>query len=255
MCMLFGSILSATDPVAVVSLMKNAGAPSSLTILIVGESLLNDGVAIVLYKLYHSMMRGSSLDGSEVIAYFFKMCIGSPLFGMAGGFIGVYCLSKASTPSSKDDVTIQVAVSLCCAYLVFFFAEYELKLSGVLATVGAGVAFCWMSPTAIIQHETMDHIWSFAEWMGNTLIFLLAGLLIATIRIVERSDWAYLVAIYVFLMALRVLIVCILYPLLSRFGLPVDAKGAAFLSFAGLRGALGITLGTHSVYPCTILTY
>lgn len=188
-------------------------------------------------------MQGRTYSPGEVIAYFLKMCIGSPSFGMVGGMIGVYCLSKASRPSSKDDITIQVAVSICCAYMVFFFAEYELELSGVLATAGAGVMFAWLSPTIIIQHETMHHIWSFAEWTGNTLIFLLAGLLIRTIRFFENRDWGYLFAIYFFLMALRVVNVAVLYPLLSRFGLPVERNDAAFISFAGLRGALGITLG------------
>lgn len=241
--MLFGAVLSATDPVAVVSLLNDAGASSSLTILIVGESLLNDGTAIVLFKLYFSMMEGKTFTAGEVIVYFIQMVLGSPAVGVIFGLIGVFCLSMASKPSSRDDITIQSAISISCAYFVFFFAEYECGLSGVLATATAGVMFAWLSPTTIINQEHMHHIWHFAEWVCNTLIFLLAGVLIGTIKTVNSADWGYLIAIYVFLNFLRFGILAVLFPVLTRVGLPVDCNDAVFMSFAGLRGALAVALG------------
>ena len=243
LCMVFGAVLSATDPVAVVSLLHDAGAPSSLTILIIGESLLNDGTAIVLFKLYFSMMEGDTYSAGDVVVYFLQMVLGSPAVGVLFGLVGVFCLSMASKPTSRDDVTIQTATSVCCAYFVFFFAEYECGLSGVLATATAGVMFAWLSPTTIISQENMDHIWHFAEWLCNTLIFLLTGLLIGTIDTVSRRDWWFLIVIYVYLSVLRCGIVAILFPILRRIGLPVSVNDALFMSFAGLRGALACALG------------
>lgn len=77
LCMLFGAVLSATDPVAVVALLNDAGAPTSLTILIIGESLLNDGTAIVLFKLYFNMMEGKAYPSGDVLLYFLRMILGS----------------------------------------------------------------------------------------------------------------------------------------------------------------------------------
>lgn len=155
----------------------------------------------------------------------------------------MFCLSMASKPWSRHDVTIQTAASISCAYFVFFFAEFECGLSGVLATATAGIMFAWLSPTTIINQDNMHHIWHFAGWLCNTLIFLLAGLLIGTIKSVGSKDWGYLITIYVFLGLLRGCVLSILYPVLSRIGLPVSISDLMFMSFAGLRGALAVALG------------
>ena len=96
LCMVFGSILSATDPVAVVALLKDAGASPKLTILIIGESLMNDGTAMVLFTLYLNIMKGDSYSFSEVILFFVEETLGAPLVGVAFGLLAVYCLSKVN---------------------------------------------------------------------------------------------------------------------------------------------------------------
>jgi NhaP-type Na+/H+ or K+/H+ antiporter len=244
LCMVFGSILAATDPVAVVALLKSAGASPKLTILIIGESLLNDGTAMVLFSLFFDMVKGDVYNGEEIFAYFVKMAIGSPVFGACVGMVSVYALSLANKPLNGDDVTVQIAITVCCAYMTFFMAEYELRMSGLLACCGAGAAFSCFAPPLILEHETMHHVWGMIEWAGNTLIFLLAGLIIGseTIHEVTPSDWGYLFLLFLVLLIIRVIIIALLYPVLSRVGLKCSQNDAIFMSWAGLRGALGMAL-------------
>lgn len=244
LCMVFGSILAATDPVAVVALLKSAGASPKLTILIVGESLMNDGTAMVLFSLYFNMLKGDSYTPGEVILFFFKMAIGSPIFGMCSGLVSIYWISLLNKPLSPDDVTCQIAITICCAYLTFFIAEYEFEMSGLLATCGAGVAFAWLAPPLILEHDSLHHVWGILEWAGNTLLFLLAGVIIGkeTLDVISFVDWVYLFVLYLFLLLLRAFIIALLYPVLSSVGLKCDKQDAKFMAWAGLRGALGMAL-------------
>ena len=242
--MLFAAIVSATDPVAVVGLLKNTNASPKLTILIIGESLLNDGTAMVLFTLYFELMKGHAYSHSFVFGYFIRMTLGSPLVGITIGLIAVQCMSYATKPLSTDDVTVQIAITFCTAYMTFYVAEYELHVSGLLACCAAGAMMSWKGPPLILNHDSMHQVWSMLEWVGNTLLFLLAGCIIGSDIISDRtaSDWGHLLLLYVLLNILRMLIVAVLYPLLSTVGLRCSRKDAVFLSWAGLRGALGMAL-------------
>ncbi|CAE7514941.1 NHX8, partial [Symbiodinium microadriaticum] len=205
LCMLFASIVAATDPVAVVGLLKSTSASPKLTILIVGESLLNDGTAMVLFTLYFELMKGQEYSNGFVLGYFLKMALGSPLFGIVMGLIAVHCMSYATKPASADDVTVQIAITFCCAYMTFFLAEYELHISGLLACCSAGAMVAWKGPPLILQHEYMHQVWSTMEWIGNTLLFLMAGCIIGSDVISNRTgtDWGHLILLFIILNVLR----------------------------------------------------
>jgi NhaP-type Na+/H+ or K+/H+ antiporter len=242
--MVFGSILAATDPVAVVALLKNAGASPKLTILIIGESLMNDGTAMVLFNLFFNMMKGTTYDFAGIVEYFVSMAIGAPLLGMAFGIVSVYLIGKADRSLSHDDTTIQIAVTLVCAYLVFFTAEYECEISGVLACCGAGCMLAWKAPPLILEPETMHHVWGMLEWIANTLIFMLAGVIIGkeTLHKIQIEDWLILFGLYIILSIIRCIVVVVLYPALAHTGLKCSKKDAVFVAWAGLRGALAMSL-------------
>eukprot|EP01035_Chromulina_nebulosa_P017394 gene17394-22943_t len=174
----FGSILSATDPVAVVALLKTAGASPKLTMLIVGESLMNDGTAMVLFTLFFKLLQGQHFTTGSIISFFLAATLGSSLLGIALGFGVIRWLRSAHRPLKDIDKSIQISITLCSAYLIFFLAQYTLQISGVLACCGAGLMLAWLAPPIILSHESMHTVWSIVEWMGNTLIFLLAGLII-----------------------------------------------------------------------------
>lgn len=244
LCMVFGSILAATDPVAVVALLKNAGASPKLTILIIGESLMNDGTAMVLFNLFFNMMKGDTYDFGGIVVFFAEMTLGAPLLGMVFGIFTVWLMQQADRSMSRDDVTVQIAITFCCAYLVFFTAEYECEISGVLACCGAGIILAWKAPPLILEPETMHHVWGMIEWVANTIIFMLAGVIIGqeSLNKVKAMDWAYLFILYIMLLLFRCIILFLLYPLLSTTGLKCTVKDAMFVSWAGLRGALAMSL-------------
>ena len=156
LCFTFGAILCATDPVAVVALLKQAGAAPKLTILVVQESLYNDGAALVLFNLFYEhllLQPENAYDAPGAIVYFIRVIVISPLLGIALG-LGTICgLSFANRRLNTDDVTIQVALTLCCAYLSFFIAEFMLGVSGVLSCCFAGIVM-----TSLLYHSLIHNI-------------------------------------------------------------------------------------------------
>ena len=101
-----------------------------------------------------------------------------------------------------------------------------------------------MAPPVILNHESMHNVWAFVEWIGNTMIFLLAGLIFGsrTLESVDSMDWLYLPILYVSLNLVRILVVGVFYPIFSGTQI-CSFKDAIFIVWAGLRGALGIVLG------------
>lgn len=244
LAMVFGSILSATDPVAVVALLKSVGASPKLTILIVGESLLNDGSAMVLFTIFYNAVNGQHWTVGSVAYFAFAAAVGSILLGVAFGLVTVRWLRTANRPLNDTDVFMQIAITICCAYLTFFTAQYSLGISGVLACCGAGAMVAWLAPPIILNHESMHNVWGMIEWSLNTLIFLIAGLVIGhrVLGKVNAIDWVYLLILYALLMIIRGVTLTILYPTIAHIGHRCTEREALFMSWAGLRGALGMAL-------------
>merc|ERR1719428_1982679 len=210
----FGSILSATDPVAVVALFHTLGVSPRLTMLISGESLLNDGTAMVLFALFLKMSLGAQVTTWNVVQFFTHMTVSSVLLGTALGTFAVYLIGRCAEENYHSDSMIQVVIAISCAYLTFFFAESELSTSGVLATVTAGAVFANMAWPRIVSRETMHTIWEAIEFIGNTLIFFLAGLIFGGIC-VSRSehitlvDYGYLLLLYVVVTIIRLMMIAV----------------------------------------------
>lgn len=244
LCMAFGSILAATDTVAVVALLKRSSACPKLTILVKGESLMNDGTAIVLFSLFMDRLVGVDYTALDITLYFLRMLFLSPLLGVLFGLGTVYLMSFANSPLYEDDVTVQILLTLSCAYLSFFTAQYESSLSGILCCFAAGAMLSWFGPTIILEHETMHHVWGCLEWAGNTLVFLLAGLIVGngTLQRLGTLEWGWLFVLYLVVVAIRYLTIGILYPLLSRIGVGCSIQDCHFMAWTGFRGAVAIAL-------------
>ena len=158
LCYTFGSILCATDPVAVVALLKEVGAGMKplfliqsisiylklgprFTMLIIQEALLNDGAALVLFNLFFDSLRIISQHNFNelgIAIYFIKVLIISPLLGAALGLGTIAIMRLATNRMKSDDTIIQVSLSLCCAYMSFFIAENLVHVSGVICCCTAG---------------------------------------------------------------------------------------------------------------------
>lgn len=244
---LFGAILCATDPVSVVDLLKRTGASSKLSTVIAGESLLNDGSAMILYFFVLNLLKGKTYTAATFLEFIARMLILSPAIGFVSGFIAYALMRKLIHPTNLN-MDAQIALSFVCAYVSFYVAEGLADVSGVLACCTAGVTLALFVNPQVLYHDRMHMIWHYAEWVCNTLIFLLGGLIggdhagnLATL-----NNIGYVVAMYALVQGTRMVMVGLFYPVVSRIGMKCSFNDALFMSFAGLRGALAIALALDS---------
>jgi len=247
--LVFGSILSATDPVAVVALFNTLGVSQRLTMLISGESLLNDGTAIVLFQLMMLLFQGEEVTTGFAIRFFMRMTICASLLGVGIAMLALTLIFGSAETRYHSDAMIQVAVTVACCFLCFFMAESELMTSGVITVVSAGVVFSYFAWPRFASKETMRTIWEFIELLGNTVVFLLAGLLFGH-RVLTRRHQAHidgfdvfwLLLLYVALTIIRLVMVCILWPFLNMCGQRITWQEVVVMTWSGLRGAVGLVL-------------
>lgn len=232
----FAALMSATDPISVISIFKSLGVPKRLVTIIEGESLFNDGVAVVLFQissiyLLTYMEMGWAGIGSGILL-FLKFSIG----GLAiGGILG-YLFSQIIRV--YDDYPLEIAFSILLFFGSYFIAEH-FHVSGVIAVVTGGLIFgnygakIGMSETT---RENINSFWDSITLLANSLIFLMVGLEIKNIDLSEK--WG-LIAIAVIIVLLSRTIA--LYISLSTVkGFP--GKYKAVLNWGGLKGSLSIAL-------------
>lgn len=241
---LLGSILSATDPIAVISIMESSGCDPVLTTIINGESLLNDGVAYVLFEVFLQWVEGSEMVAGNVVKFVFKASLGGPALGIAFAIVVMIWLQLLF-----NDSIAEITVTLTAAYSLWTLSDQILSVSAVLAVLFFSM-FLGMYGRNHISSKSVkpfDFFWSWVDWVANTLIFFLAGLIIATEisnqnELISGKDWGMAISLYFLLIPIRIISIIILFPILSygRYGLKL--KDMVILSWSGLRGAVGLTL-------------
>ncbi len=236
LALIFGAAIAATDPVAVVSIFRNLGAPPRLNLLIEGESLLNDGTAIVFFGLMLSILVGSGFSTDHIVIEF-VMVVGGGL--LIGGIVGTL-ISLALR--QIDDPMIEIMLTTVAAYGSFLVAD-QIAFSGVISTVVAGLvcgnygAKVGMSPsTRIAVHA----FWEYLAFMLNSLIFLLIGLEVKIDSLYEI--WPVIFLAYLAVTISRFIIVYAVSYLLSFTKASIPTPWTAILSWGGLRGALSMVL-------------
>ncbi|KAJ9464191.1 Sodium, potassium, lithium and rubidium/H(+) antiporter, partial [Diplonema papillatum] len=242
-CLLFGCMLSATDPVAVVALLKELGAAPAISQLIEGESLLNDGTAIVFFGiLKDSVAKGViELTIFEILFELIRIAGGGCVLGWIVGVITKNCIKAVF-----NDPEIEITMTLVAAYVTFFVAEEYLKVSGVLGLVVMGMYLAYH--THVISPEvehTLHHFWEIIVYIGNTMIFAIAGIVITEKALDELHgyDFVYLTINYVFLNFIRGLALAIFLVPMNKMGTyQLDWRNACLCCWGGLRGAVGLAL-------------
>ena len=243
--LLFGSIVSATDPVAVVVLLKELGASRRLSTLIEGESLLNDGTAMVVFLVLLDLVKGVELTPGEITVRFIRLSFGGPLLGIAGGFILQFILSRI-----HNNFVLEVNSTVFVAYLVFFVAESTpVHVSGILALVSLGLYMTRSGRTMISaeSEHSVHHVWGYIGYIAETLIFILTGLIFGE-RIMEESSitWIDFVKLifgtYPILHIIRFGSIMLFWPCLRKMGYGMTFKEVILSTYAGLRGAVGMSL-------------
>ena len=258
--MLLGGILSATDPVAVLGVLKSLGAPAKLNLIIGGESLLNDGTAVVVFWIFRDLVAEcSDTDFGTVFHRFVVLAIG----GLAWGWVAAQLMHRWLR--SVSEPVLEVTIVITCVYAVFWVSEEVLGVSGILASVVFGLAtarksyFCMNGETLERNHM----LWEQMGYVSTLIIFTLTGI-VARGKIdamynrgIDQNDLlggeqlssneltqllVLTVFFYVAVFLVRGLTITILFPILRSIGYGVSKKEAAFMTFGGLRGAVSLAL-------------
>ncbi|MCF8345997.1 MAG: cation:proton antiporter [Bacteroidales bacterium] len=236
--LMFGAVASATDPVAVVALLKELGASRKLGTLIEGESMLNDGTAIVLFMLFFTVVSGGSADTSPV-GEFLKVAVGGVLVGVIIGSIAIRWVRKVF-----NDALVEISVIVAAAYITFFICEYYFHVSGVLGLVALGLAMASVGKTRIspeVEHF-LHEFWELLAFIANTLIFIIVGVVIAEQVSITGKNILILLILYVGVHLIRALVILIFYPVMRKSGYGLPKKDAVIVWYGALRGAVGLAL-------------
>ncbi|MDA3808983.1 MAG: cation:proton antiporter [Spirochaetaceae bacterium] len=246
--LLFGALISATDPVAVIALFSEIGAPRRLGTLIDGESIFNDATAIVLFTIVLSVINsGANTPGSlflNSLISFLIVLLGGLFIGAIVGFLGGLVVR-----SQKNNLILQITFSLIMAYISFITADL-LDVSGVMSTLAAGIVFSLLSKD-VIKHENhnyMRNFWDFFSFVANSFVFLLLGLTEAHSfsepNIVYESLFILLIVIPT-VTAARALVIYLIIPIYNRFSNKKNKISLSYqtiLFWGGLRGAVPVAL-------------
>ncbi len=236
-CLLFGALISPTDPIAVLAILKQAGASRELGTKIAGESLFNDGVGVVVFLGILEIATGAhELDAVHIGGLFLKEAIGGAIFGWLIGSVAFQMLRRI------DNYQTEILISLAVA-AGGYAAAMALHLSGPIAMVIAGLMLGNQGRQLAMSTKTQEHLdtfWELIDEVLNSVLFVLIGLEILILTFNMR-----------YLQAGVLLIPAVLFARFLSVGLPVRAVGVfrsfapgvtTILTWGGLRGGISVAL-------------
>lgn len=243
-CLLLGAIVSATDPVAVIAIFKDLGAPKRLTILVEGESLFNDATAIVLFTILLGLLTTADAQ-PDVLAglwSFLKVFVGGVIVGWV--LARLFCAILARL---KDQALAETTLTVSLAYLSFIIAEHYLHVSGVMALVSAALVMGSTGRTAVSPSSWsgLAHTWGQIGFWANSVIFILVGISVPSMMATFQShELIWLGVLILAAFTARALVIYGMLPAMSALGL-AQRIGIGFRSvmfWGGLRGAVSLAL-------------
>jgi CPA1 family monovalent cation:H+ antiporter len=237
-CLLFGALISPTDPIAVLGILKKAGVPKNLEIKIVGESLFNDGVGVVVFlTIFNLASKGEGHHEQSVLLLFLQEVGGGLILGLIAGWVTWRLMRKI------DDWEVEVMITLALVMGVHWIAELY-HLSGPLAVVAAGLLVgteqVRASSMSDVTENYIDKFWELIDTYLNAILFVLIGLEILILPFNGNYILLGIIAIPIVLLSRFVS----LFPAVSFFGrfLDFEPRTATIMTWGGLRGGISIAL-------------
>ncbi len=252
--LMFGAMLSATDPISVVATLKEVGASEYLGTLIEGESLVNDGSAFVLWEVFFHNAVSEQVDPDDsfsigkMITKVLISTVGGVSLGIAFAIVTLIVLAFV-----YDELEVETSLTVVVAFLGFWTAQSPAHLSGVIANVAAGLTLSAYGKPLISQsvRHPLAEFWELLGWIANTIVFVHAGIL--TVAFVwpcpshSRTvlDYLLIFGIYLFLQVIRIGLFSLAYPVLSWRNRWFTWKEALVVGFSGLRGSVSLILALN----------
>jgi CPA1 family monovalent cation:H+ antiporter len=236
-CLLFGALISPTDPIAVLGILKKAGAPKSLETKIVGESLFNDGVAVVIFLIFLEMAGGGeALSPQNVVLLFASEALGGILLGLISGYSTYWMLKQV------DNYQVEVLLTLALATGGYALAE-TLHVSAPITIVVAGLLIGNHGRLFAMSQKTrlhLDTFWELVDDILNAVLFVLIGLEVLVLTFTKVYFAAGLLAIPIVLFS-RFISVNIPLLILKPFR-EFSPNAVRILTWGGLRGGISVAM-------------
>ncbi|MGB7932380.1 MAG: sodium:proton antiporter [Gammaproteobacteria bacterium] len=236
-CLLFGALISPTDPIAVLGILKSAGATKSLETKITGESLFNDGVAVVVFLVILSVATGGhDVSAGSILWLFLQEAVGGVVYGLAIGALAYWMLKQV------DDYSVEVLITLALTMGGYALGEV-LHLSAPIAIVVAGLLIGNHGRSFAMSDRTREHLdtfWELIDEILNAVLFVLIGMEVLLLAYREEYLYAGILAI---LIALFARLVSVGIPIgLMRRTRSFSPMVITILTWGGLRGGISVAL-------------
>lgn len=242
-CLLLGAIVATTDSAAVVAIFRDIGAPQRLTIIVEGESLLNDAAAIVIFWLLLNMITGvqePTIAGATWA--FLKGLIGGLIVGFVAARIFVVIIGAL-----RDLILAEITLTLTLAYSAFIVSNVYFDVSGVVAVVTAAMVLSSEGRTRITPGAwgNLLQTWRQLDFWGTSLIFTFAAMLAPrALAELQIADIRLIAVVFVGTLVARIIVLYGIMPAFNMLGVarPVSNRYNAVLIWGGLRGAMTVAL-------------
>ncbi|MDH3607659.1 MAG: sodium:proton antiporter [Gammaproteobacteria bacterium] len=254
-CLVFGALISPTDPIAVMGILKLVGAPKTLETKIAGESLFNDGVGVVVFLVLLGIATGGDeMSASHVVELFAVEALGGVFFGLGLGYLGFFMLKGV------DNYQVEALITLALVSGGYAFAE-SIHISAPIAIVVAGLFIGNQGRTLAMSDNTrerLDDFWELIDEILNAILFLLIGVELLILTFTNQFMLAGLLAIPVVLLA-RFICVGIPIKIMSKFR-TFSPYATTILTWGGLRGGISVALALSipdgpAREPLLVITY
>ncbi len=236
-CLLFGALISPTDPIAVMGILKSAGAPKSLETKITGESLFNDGVAVVVFLVLMKIAAGTEVVTASSVLYLFAFeIIGGVVYGLILGSLAFLMLKKV------NDFSVEILITIAVTTGGYVLAEL-LHLSAPIAIVIAGLLIGNYGRRMAMSKQTREHLdsfWALVDEVLNAVLFVLIGLEVLVLSLREEYLLAGILCIPLVLIAR---LISVGFPIgIMRHFRSFSPGAVSILTWGGLRGGISVAL-------------